>query len=77
MVGSVPLGLEPLCFGVPIIDGGRDRIHRINMAHKHRVESFQKEADENCLVSYSTEVDSDFKLIDVSKHIIFVLDKGL
>ena len=77
MVGSVPLGLKPFCFSVPIIDGGGDRVHRINVAHEHWVESFREEADENCLVSYSTKVGSNFKLIDVSKHIIFVLDKGL
>ena len=40
LVGLVLLGLEPLCFGVPIIDGGGDRVHRINAAHEHRVESF-------------------------------------
>ena len=77
MVGSVPLGLKSFCFDVPIIDGGGNRVHRINAAHERRIESFREEADENCLVSYSTEVGSNFKLIDVSKHITFVLDKGL
>ena len=35
LVGSVPLDLEPLCFGIPFIDGGGYGVHGVNAMHKY------------------------------------------
>ena len=77
LTGSVPLGLEPFGFGVPFINGGGYRVHRVDAAHECQVESFSKEGDEDSLVNYPTEVNSNFEFIDVGEDLILGLCNGL
>ena len=77
LVRSVPLSLEPFCFGIPIFNGGGYGIHGVDATYEDRVESLREETDEDSLVCYPTEVGSDFELIDISKHVVLVLNEGL
>ena len=77
LVRLVPLSLEPFCFGIPIFNGSGYEIHGVDVTHEGRVESFREEMDEDGLVCYPTEVGGNFELIDISKHIVLMLDKGL
>ena len=77
LTGSVPLGLKPFGFGIPFIDDGGYKVHRVDVAHECWVESFSKEGDEDSLVNYPTEVSSDFEFIDIGEDLILGLCNGL
>ena len=77
LIGLVPLSLEPFSFGISFVNGGGYRVHGVNMVHEHWIESFSKEGDKDSLVNYSTEVGSNFDLIDIGKDFILGLGDGL
>ena len=77
LIGLVPLDLEPFSFGIPFVNDGGYRVHRVDVTHECRVEFFSKEGDKDSLVNYPTEVGSNFEFIDVGEDFILGLGDGL
>ena len=71
------VGLVPLGFGIPFIDGGGYRVHRVDVVHECQVESFSEEGDKDSLVDYPTEMSSNFELVDIGEDLILGLCDGL